>query len=51
MHARRVGRDRLHEGLRERADRRGVPVTQVAAPLGHSRKSQTLDTYSHVLID
>ena len=29
---------------------RGVPVTQVAAQLGHSRKSLTLDTYSHVLI-
>lgn len=29
----------------------GVPVTQVAAQLGHSRKSLTLDTYSHVLID
>jgi len=29
---------------------RGVPVTQVAAQLGHSRKSLTLDTYSHVLM-
>jgi integrase len=29
---------------------RGVPVTTVAAQLGHSRKSLTLDTYSHVLI-
>jgi len=29
----------------------GVPVTQVAAQLGHSRKSLTLDTYSHVLAD
>jgi integrase len=29
---------------------RGVPVTQVAAQLGHSRKSLTLDTYSHVLV-
>jgi integrase len=29
----------------------GVPVTQVAAQLGHSRKSLTLDTYSHVLVD
>jgi integrase len=28
----------------------GVPVTQVAAQLGHSRKSLTLDTYSRVLI-
>ncbi len=30
---------------------RGVPVTNVAAQLGHSRKRLTLDTYSHVLID
>jgi integrase len=29
----------------------GVPVTTVAAQLGHSRKSLTLDTYSHVLVD
>jgi len=29
----------------------GVPVTQLAAQLGHSRKSLTLDVYSHVLID
>jgi integrase len=29
----------------------GVPVTQVAAQLGHSRKSLTLDTYSHVVVD
>jgi integrase len=29
---------------------RGVPVTKVAAQLGHSRKSLTLDTYSHVLV-
>jgi integrase len=29
---------------------RGVPVTQVAAQLGHARKSLTLDTYSHVLL-
>jgi integrase len=28
----------------------GVPVTQVAAQLGHSRNSLTLDTYSHVLM-
>jgi integrase len=28
----------------------GVPVTQVAAQLGHSRKSLTPDTYSHVLL-
>jgi integrase len=30
---------------------RGVPVTLVAAQLGHSRKSLTLDTYSHVMVD
>ena len=30
---------------------RGVPVTNLAAQLGHSRKSLTLDTYSHVLLD
>jgi hypothetical protein len=29
----------------------GVPVTHVAAQLGHSRKSLTLDTYSHVLVE
>jgi integrase len=29
----------------------GVPVTDLAAQLGHSRKSMTLDTYSHVLVD
>ena len=29
----------------------GVPGTQVAAQLGHSRNSLTLDTYSHVLVD
>jgi integrase len=28
----------------------GVPVTTVAAQLGHSKKSLTLDTYSHVLL-
>ncbi len=28
----------------------GVPVTQLAAQLGHSKKSLTLDTYSHVLL-
>jgi hypothetical protein len=28
----------------------GVPVTKVAAQLGHSRKSLTLDTYAHVMI-
>ena len=28
----------------------GVPVTELAAHLGHARKSMTLDTYSHVLV-
>lgn len=28
----------------------GVPATQVAAQLGHSKTSRTFDTYSHVLI-
>lgn len=31
--------------------REGVPVTDLAAQLGHSKKSLTLDTYSHVLLD
>jgi len=30
---------------------RGVPVTQVAAQLGHAKKSLTLDTYSHVMVE
>jgi integrase len=30
--------------------REGVPVTELSAQLGHTRKSLTLDTYSHVLI-
>jgi integrase len=30
---------------------RGVPVTQVAQELGHTKKSLTLDTYSHVLLE
>jgi integrase len=29
----------------------GVPVTDLAAQLGHSKKSLTLDVYTHVLID
>ncbi len=29
----------------------GVPVTELAAHLGHSKKSLTLDVYSHVLLD
>jgi integrase len=29
----------------------GVPVTDLAAQLGHAKKSMTLDTYSHVLVD
>jgi integrase len=31
--------------------REGVPVTDLSAQLGHSKKSLTLDVYSHVLID
>ncbi len=31
--------------------REGIPVTEVAAQVGHARKSMTLDVYSHVLID
>jgi integrase len=31
--------------------REGVPVTELAAQLGHSKNSLTLDTYSHVLLD
>jgi integrase len=31
--------------------REGVPVTELATQLGHSRKSLTLDTYSHVLTE
>ena len=27
------------------------PVTELAAQLGHAKKSLTLDTYSHVLVD
>lgn len=30
---------------------RGVPVTQLLSQLGHTRKSMTLDVYSHVLLD
>jgi integrase len=29
----------------------GVPITDISAHVGHSRKSLTLDTYAHVLID
>jgi integrase len=29
----------------------GVPVTDLAAQLGHSKKSMTLDVYSHVLVE
>jgi integrase len=29
----------------------GVPVTKLSAQLGHAKKSLTLDTYSHVLLD
>jgi hypothetical protein len=31
--------------------REGVPVTEVAAHVGHTPKSLTLHTYSHVLVD
>jgi integrase len=31
--------------------KRGVPITDIAAQVGHTRKSLTLDTYSHVLLD
>jgi integrase len=30
---------------------RGVPVTNLAAQVGHTRTSMTFDTYSHVLLD
>jgi integrase len=30
---------------------RGVPVTNLAAQLGHAKNSMTLDTYSHVLLN
>jgi len=30
--------------------REGVPITEIAAQVGHARKSLTLDTYSHVLL-
>jgi len=30
--------------------REGIPVTELAAQLGHARKSMTLDTYAHVLL-
>jgi integrase len=31
--------------------KRGVPITEIAAHLGHSRQAVTLDVYSHVLLD
>ena len=31
--------------------REGVPITVIAAHVGHARKSLTLDTYAHVLVD
>ena len=31
--------------------KRGVPVTDLSAQLGHAHKSMTLDTYSHVIVD
>lgn len=36
--------------LRQRPDRASVPVTTVAAQLGHSKNNLTLDVYSHVLV-
>lgn len=30
---------------------RGVPITEIAAQVGHSRTSLTFDTYSHVLLE
>jgi integrase len=30
--------------------REGVPVTEIAAQVGHARTSLTLDTYAHVLV-
>ena len=27
----------------------GVPITEVAALMGHARRSMTLDTYAHVV--
>src|SRR5262249_48754011 len=30
--------------------REGVPVTEIAAQVGHARKSLTLDRYAHVLV-
>jgi integrase len=37
--------------LRLRYIARVSRVTEIAAHVGHSRKSLTLDTYAHVLID
>jgi integrase len=31
--------------------KRGVPITEISAHVGHSRSSLTLDTYSHVMLD
>ncbi len=31
--------------------REGIPVTEIAAHVGHAKKSLTLDTYSHVLLN
>jgi integrase len=30
--------------------REGVPITEISAQVGHSRKSLRLDTYSYVLV-
>jgi hypothetical protein len=31
--------------------KRGIPVTEIAAHLGHSQNAVTLNVYSHVLLD
>ena len=31
--------------------KRGVPITEIAAHVGHSKTSLTLDTYAHVLLE
>jgi hypothetical protein len=50
-HRHPVGSSRAQEGRRSGTRYRGVPITNIAAHVGHSRKSLTLDTYGHVLID
>jgi hypothetical protein len=31
--------------------KRGVPITEIAAHVGHSSSKLTLDTYAHVMVD